>query len=76
MTALDAINRRVSRDSDFYAGAGIHRDKRAFAAPVMLILPELRHMRSGSLENTRARPSLAERIRVRGRPTGTKLDVA
>ncbi len=66
MTALDAINRRVGRDSDFYAGAGIHRDRKAFAAPVMLILPELRHIRSGSLANTRARPSLAERIRFVG----------
>ncbi len=25
MTALDAINHRVRRDRDFYAGAGIHR---------------------------------------------------
>jgi hypothetical protein len=63
MTALDAINRRVGRrDSVFYAGAGIHRDRKAFAAPVMLILPELRHIRSGSLANTRAQPGLAERI--------------
>ena len=35
MTALDAINRRVGRDSDFYAGAGVHRDRKAFAAPVV-----------------------------------------
>jgi hypothetical protein len=66
MTALDAINCRVGRDSDFYAGAGIHRDRKAFAASVMLILAELRHFRSGSLANTRARPSLAERIRFVG----------
>jgi hypothetical protein len=66
MTALDAINCRVGRDSDFYAGSGIHRDRKAFAASVMLILTELRHIRSGSLANTRARPSLAERIRFVG----------
>jgi hypothetical protein len=66
MTALDAINRRVGRDGDFYAGAGIHRDRKAFSTPVMLILPELSHIRSGSLANTRARPSLAERIRFAG----------
>ena len=66
ITALDAINRRVGRDSVFYAGAGIHRDRKAFAAPVMLILPELRHIRSGSLANTRAQPGLAERIRFVG----------
>ena len=66
MLLLDAINRRVGRDSDFYAGAGIHRDRKAFAAPVMLILPELRHIRSGSLANRRARPGLAERTRFVG----------
>jgi uncharacterized protein YcbX len=66
MTALDAINRRVGRDSLFYAGAGIHRDRKTFAAPVMLILPERRHIRSGSLANTRAQPGLAERIRFVG----------
>ena len=66
MTALDAINRRVGRDSDFYAGAGIHRDRKAFAAPVMLILSELRHIRSRSLASTRARPDLAERIQFVG----------
>ena len=63
MTAPDAINRRVGRrDSVFYAGAGIHRDRKAFAAPVMLIPPELRHIRSGSLANTRAQPRSAEPI--------------
>ena len=63
MTALDAMNRRVGRrDSVFCAGAGIHRDRKAFAAPVMLILPQLRHIRSGSLANTRAQPGVAERI--------------
>jgi hypothetical protein len=56
MTALDAINRRVGRrDSVFYAGAGIHRERKAFAAPVMLILPELLKCapRIGPLQDSR-----------------------
>jgi hypothetical protein len=75
MTALDAINRRVGRDSDFYAGAGIHRDRKAFAASVMLILAELRHIRSGSLANTRP-AQFGRTDTIRGQPTGIKLDVA
>jgi hypothetical protein len=66
MIALDAINRRVGRDSDFYACVGIHRDRKAFAAPVLLILPELRPIRSGSPASTRARRGLAEPIRLVG----------
>ena len=31
MTALDAINRRMGRDTVFYAGSGIKRDWAAFA---------------------------------------------
>ena len=31
MTALDAINRRMGRDTVFYAGSGIRRDWTAFA---------------------------------------------
>ena len=31
MTALDAINRRMGRDTVFYAGSGIRRDWAAFA---------------------------------------------
>jgi hypothetical protein len=41
MTALDAIHRRMGRDTAFDAGAGIHRDWQAFAIPAMWILPEL-----------------------------------
>ena len=37
MTALDAINRRMGRDTVFDAGAGIHRDWKAFATPAMSI---------------------------------------
>jgi hypothetical protein len=66
MTAQDAINRRMGRDGVFSAGAGIHRERKAFAAPVVLILPELRHSRSESLANTHAQPSLAELIRFVG----------
>jgi hypothetical protein len=47
MTALDAINRRISRDTVFDAGTGIHCDWKAFATSAMSNLPELRHMRSG-----------------------------
>ena len=75
MTALEAINRRVGRDSDFYAGAGIHRDRKAFAAPVMLILPELLHIRSGSVANTRP-DRFGRTDTIRGQPSGTELDVA
>ena len=31
MTALDAINRRMGRDTVFYAGSGIRRDWKAYA---------------------------------------------
>jgi hypothetical protein len=31
MTALDAINRRMGRDTVFYAGSGLRRDCKAFA---------------------------------------------
>jgi hypothetical protein len=61
MTTLDAINRRMGRDTVFDAGAGIHRDWKAFVTPAMSILPELRQVRSGSQAATRARPGLAER---------------
>jgi hypothetical protein len=66
MTALDAINRRMGRDTVFDAGAGIHHDWKAFASPAMSILPELRQVRSGSEAATRARPGLAERRRFVG----------
>jgi hypothetical protein len=75
VTALDAINRRVGRDSDFYAGAGIHGDRKAFSTPVILILPELRHIRSGSLANTRP-AQFGRTDTIRGQPIGIKLDVA
>ena len=70
MTALDAINRRMGRDTVFDAGAGIHRDRKAFATPAISILPELRHVRSGSWATIRAKPGLAERIRF----VGNRLD--
>jgi hypothetical protein len=63
MTAQDTINRRISRDSVFGAGAGIHRDWKAFSTPAVSVLPELRHMRSGSRATKRAKPGLAERLR-------------
>jgi hypothetical protein len=66
MTALEAINRRMGRDTVFDAGAGIHRDWQAFATPAMSILPELRCMRSGSWATTRAKPGLPARIRFLG----------
>ena len=31
MTALDTINRRMGRDTVFYAGSGVRRDWKAFA---------------------------------------------
>jgi DNA polymerase V len=31
MTALDSINRRMGRDTVFYAGSGVHRDWKAHA---------------------------------------------
>ena len=53
----------MGRDTVFDAGAGIHRDWKAFATPAMSILSELRHVRSGSRATIRAKPGLAERIR-------------
>ena len=75
MTALDAINRRMGRDTVFDTGAGIHRDWQAFATPAMLILPELRHMRSGSQAATR-QARFGRTDTNRGQPSGTELDVA
>jgi hypothetical protein len=63
MTALDAINRRIGRNTVFYAGASIHRDWQAFATPAIALLRELRPMRSASWATTRAKPGLAERLR-------------
>jgi hypothetical protein len=56
----------MGRDTVLDAGAGIHRDWKAFATPAMSILPDLRQMRSGSWATTRAKPGLAERIRFEG----------
>jgi hypothetical protein len=66
LTALNAANRRMGRDTVFDAGAGFHRDWKAFATPAMLILPELSPLRSGSQATTRAKPGSAERIRFMG----------
>jgi hypothetical protein len=74
VSAPEAVNRGVGRDSDFYAGAGIHRVRKTFAAPIMLILPELRRIRFANLANTRP-ARLGRTDTIRGQPSGTELDV-
>jgi hypothetical protein len=74
MTAQDTINRRIGRDTVFDAGAGIHRDWKAFSTPALSILHELRHMRSASWATTR-QAWFGRTDTIREQPSGTELDV-